>query len=84
MLKDTDIRHSHNTEPNNCSWEISYHRKHLVTDERRTNDECCTMSMQLIDRIVTKIRNGYYDNELSPADLSRNKLERDEIQNLRQ
>lgn len=81
MLKDTDIRHSHNTEPNNCSREISYHRKHLVTDGRRTNGECCMMSMQLTDRIVTKIRNDYYENELSPTDLSRNKLEKGEIQN---
>lgn len=65
MLKDTDVRRSHD---NNCLREISYHRKHL--DGRRTNGECCTMSMELTDRIVTKIRNGYYENELFPADLS--------------
>lgn len=85
MLKNIDIRRSRNKEHNSCLWEISNHRKHLVTDARGTNGECCMMSMQLTDRIVTKIKNGYYKNELFPfADLSRNKLERSEIQNSRQ
>lgn len=74
MLKDTDTRRSHNTEH-------SYHGKHLVTDGRGRNGKCCMMSMQLTDKIVTKIKNGYYENELFPfADLFREKLEKDEAQ----
>lgn len=38
-------------------------------------------SMQLTDRIVTKIKNNYYENEQFPfTSLSRNKLKKDEIQ----
>lgn len=85
MLKNIDIRRSHNKEHNSCSRKISNHRKHLATDARGTTGECCMMSMQLTDRIVTKIKNGYYKNELFPfTDLSRNKLEKGEIQNSRQ
>lgn len=80
MLKDTDTRHLYNTEHSSCSREIYYHGKYLVTDGGR-NGEYCMMSMQLTDRIVTKIKNGYYENVLfSFMDLFRNKLEKDEIQ----
>lgn len=83
MLEDIDICLSHNTE-HNSSREIHHHGKQLVTDGRGRNGECYMMSTQLTDRIVTKIKNGYYENEQFPfTSLSRNKLKKDEIQTRR-
>lgn len=57
----------------------------MVADGGDRNDEyCCMTSMQLINRIVTKIKNGYYENaNLLFVDLFRNKLQKDEIKTRR-
>lgn len=51
------------------------------SNEREKSNKCCTMLIQLTDRIVVKIRTGYFEKRLFPfADLSWNKPMKNEVQ----